>query len=118
MGEILAKATHYMTFPLSTSGFTKGDFTVKITKNGEAFDQIAYEITEPFTNIYTLSFANDGTERSIWTAIVYDPDDSDRGYIETWEVRKNIIEKNVQQIRSRQDSEGGFFKSSTGDSNI
>lgn len=115
MGEVLARATHYMTFPLETSGYTRADFTVKIFKNGELYDVIAYEITEPSPNIYTLSFANDGTERSIWTAIVYDPDDDDRFIVETWEVRKNIIEKNVQQIRSRQDSEGGFFKSSTGE---
>lgn len=81
-------------------------------KDGELIRDIPYDVKEVTAFYYTLSFNNDGTDYSTWTIILNDPLDPDIFYLETWEVRKKTTELNVKQIRSRQDSEGGFFKSS------
>lgn len=113
MSEIEAKGTHYMTFPHTTAGLGRTDFEISIYKNGEVIADIGYEVLEGPDTYYTLSFDNDGTDYSTWTCIVHDPDEADLYYVESWRVRKKTVETNVKQIRSRQDSEGGFFKSST-----
>lgn len=112
MGTIKAKDTHYMTFPHKTAGILRSGWEVKIYKNGVLFNTIAYDIQEVYTKQYTLNFNNDGTDYSIWTAVVHDPLQADLYFVETWEVRKPTLETNVKQLRSRQDSEGGFLQSS------
>ncbi len=101
-----------MTFPHTLTGRLRSSFVVKILKDGEVVADTAYDITESPAYCYTLTFENDGTDYSTWTCVVSDPLLTGVYFVETWEVRKKTVELNVKQIRSRQDSEGGFFKSS------
>ena len=112
MSEVKAKGTHYMTFPYSVSGLTRGSWTVNLYKNGERTIDVAVEVVENPDGFYTFSFDNDGTDEATWTLIVYQTSSGTLKFGESWKVRKRTVELNVKQIRSRQDSEGGFFKSS------
>lgn len=112
MSAVTSKGTHYMVFPHTVAGLTRDDFNFTLVKDGEVRQDIHVELREISPNVYVASFVNDGTDYSSWTLIAQDPDVTAYIYIETWEVRKKIVEQNVKQIRSRQDSDGGFFKSS------
>ena len=81
-------------------------------KNGERTIDVAVEVVENPDGFYTFSFDNDGTDEATWTLIVYQTSSGTLKFGESWKVRKRTVELNVKQIRSRQDSEGGFFKSS------
>lgn len=104
-----ANATHYMTFPHTETGSTRGDWTLVLIKNGELVRDIPIEIVELEGGVYVCTFDNDGEDKANWTLVAQDSNDTDRTYIETWMVRKPIVEKNVQQIRSHIQGEGGFF---------
>lgn len=119
MGEVAAtgktKFIHYMQFPYTVRELTREDFEMTLLVNGEERKDIPIDVKElPKTNysIYVFSFVNTGLDFSNWTLIVSNPDDLQKYWVETWEVRKQTTETNVKQIRNRQDSEGGFFKSS------
>lgn len=112
MSEVAANDTHYMTFPHSVTGVIRGGFTIKLFKNGALLQDQPVEIKEVSTKIYTASFSNDGTDFSLWTLVISDPNVANIYYVETWSVRRKTVDLNVKQIRSRQDSDGGFFKKS------
>lgn len=109
MGNVVTKGTHYMVFPHQLTGRTRSDLSVRIFKNGIYLQDIAYEVLENPDYCYIITFKNDGTDKSLWTCIVSDPSVSDTFYVESWEVTSNNIEANIQQIRSRGDSNGGVF---------
>lgn len=110
MGEVAAKDFHYMTIPHITAGLTRDQFTIELYKNGDLFKSAPIEVKEEADKRYVLSFKNDGTDYSNWTAVVFETAVPLLIYTETWEVKKKTVLQNVKQIRSRQDSEGGFFK--------
>lgn len=111
--EVKAGGTHYMVFPYSLSGVTLAQWTKVLIKNGERVLDIPIECREYPNGIYTFSFTNDGTDESQWSLVVYETaGTTNLKFGQTWTVRKRTAELNVKQIRSRQDSDGGFFKSS------
>lgn len=113
MAFIPADQTHYMTFPHTRSGSVRQDFTCVLLKNGALIQSIPINVQEVSPFKYTISFDNDGTDYSDWTLMASDNNITGRTYIETWQVRKLTPEKNISQIRSMQESSGGFFQSST-----
>lgn len=110
--EVAANTTQYMTFPHEETGLTSSSFNIRIIKNGEHLKDIGYSIRETYPYIYTVQFVNDGTDFSTWTCIASTLNYPDIYYIETWYVRELTLEKNVRQIRSMADFDGGFFKGS------
>jgi hypothetical protein len=97
-----------MTFPHSLTGRVRSNFTFSLLKNGEQVMDIEIEIRESPSSIYTASFVNDGDDHALWTLVIQDIAVDDVFYVETWEVRKLVVEDNVKQIRTRLDSDGGF----------
>lgn len=112
MGDVAARNTHYMVFPHTRSGVTRASWTMQLFKDGVLTQDIPIDIKEESNFVYVASFDNDGSDYTSWTLVLNDPAVTDRYYVETWEVRKKTVETTVKQLRSRQDSEGGFFKSS------
>ncbi len=113
--EIKPGGTHHMTFTHSVTGMVRDDFTITLIKNGEINQATPIEVRELAEGIYHASFVNDQEDHAIWTLVIEDPDTESAVYFETWRVRKLIAEQNVMQIRSRMDSDGGFFKTSSGE---
>lgn len=113
MSDITSKGTHYMSFYHSASGVTRGSWTLVLLKNGEENRDVEINIMERPNNYYTVSFKNDGTNNSIWQVFAKEPS-VEKVYTESWRVKDKTLENNVQQIRSRMDSDGGYF--STGGS--
>ena len=109
MGDVAARKTHFMTFPHSLTGRVRSNFVFTLLKNGEQVIDIEVEVKESPAAIYTATFTNDGDDHAIWTLVVQDESIDDIYYVETWEVRKLIVEENVKQIRTRLDSDGGFI---------
>ena len=102
-----------MTFPAERSGILLDQWNKKLYKNNELITDIAINVTEVQPYQYIFQFDNDGTHDSTWTLILEDSQNLDVFYIETWRVEKRIIEQNVKYLRSRLDSEGGYFNSSS-----
>lgn len=113
MSDVAAKETHYMTFPHTVTGSTRGDWTFNLIKNGEVVLDTQIEIVELDNMVYTASFDNDGEDEANWTLIATDSNDDSRTYIETWRAKKKTVEKNVSQIRASLEGEGGFFGNNT-----
>lgn len=111
MGAASAKATHYMTLPVGIPGLVLSNFTFRVLKNDAVEESIAVEVAEISSGLYIATFKNDGTDYSTWTVVAQADARTNVFYVETWEVRKKTIEQNIKQIRARQDSDGGFFKS-------
>ena len=97
-----------MSFYHSTSGVTFGTWTLKLLKNGEENRDTEISVSEPITNYYVISFKNDGTKDSIWQIFAKEPS-VEKVYTESWRVKDKSLENDVKQIRSRMDSDGGFF---------
>jgi hypothetical protein len=113
MSEVKALGTHYMIFPYSVSGLTLGYWTTVLLKNGERLTDVAIECRENPTGVYTFSFDNDGDDEAQWSLVVYETSGTTGlKFGQSWTVRKRIVEQNVKQIRSRMDSDGGYFQSS------
>lgn len=109
MGLAVAGETHYMTFPHELTGRTRENLTVRIFKNGVYLQDIPWDLIEHPDYCYTVSFKNDGTDKSTWTCIVSDSAVTETFYVETWEVRSKSVEANIKQVRTRMDSTGGVF---------
>jgi hypothetical protein len=112
MSTVFGGETHYMVFPHGTTGLVRDDFTITVLKDNEVRQDVAVEVEESAEGVYVMSFVNDDTDKTTWTLIAYATAAPNTKYIESWQVRKKTIDQNVRQIRSRQDSDGGFFKSS------
>jgi hypothetical protein len=111
--EIAAGETHYMTVPHSSAGVGYASWTKNLFKNGEVVLNTAIDMRESPSGTYTFAFVNDKEDEAQWTLQVWETANTTIKYSETWRVKKKLIEQGVKQIRSRMDSEGGFFQSST-----
>lgn len=112
MSDIEPKQYHYMSFFHNATGKTFTSWTFTLLKNGVRVEDIEINIEEVKTKYYVVSFKNDGTHNSVWQIFATEPS-IDKVYTESWRVRNKTLEQNVQQIRSRLDSDGGFFNSQT-----
>jgi len=110
MSTVYGGETHYMVFPCGTTGLVRDDFNITVLKDDEVRADVAVEVEEVASGIYSASFVNDDTDKTTWTLIMSVIAAPNTKYIESWQVRKKTIDQNVKQIRSRQDSDGGFFK--------
>lgn len=99
-----------MTFPHTSSGLVRGDFTFILSKNGEVVKSVAVELREIADSVYVASFENDGDDYANWNLIAFETASPTRKYIESWQVRKKTMEQMIKQIRARQDSDGGFLQ--------
>lgn len=112
--EMPPLAYHYMAVPHRTSGVTRSQWTVLLYKDGELITDTPVDVIENPANNYTFFFQNDGSHESVWNLSVYQTSSPNLKYTESWIVKKRIVEQNVKYLRSRFDSEGGFFKGSEG----
>lgn len=115
MSDITTKGTHYMSFYHSASGVTRGTWTLTLLKNGEVNNDTEINIVEAKDNYYVVSFKNDGTKDAIWQIFAKEPS-VQKVYTESWRAKDKSLENDVKQIRSRMDSDGGFFSSGGGES--
>lgn len=110
MSEVKALGIHYMTFPYSVQGIPLPSWTRLLYRNGQLVTNIDINLTEQPLGSYTFQFANDGTDESTWSLLVYETaGTTGKKFGETWNVRKRIAEKAINQIRSRLDSDGGYI---------
>lgn len=112
MTAIPVRGTHYMTFPYTTAAVAYGLWVKTLFKNGEVIQDIPIDFHEYPAGIYTFSFENDGDRDALWTLVLHATGDTNNWFAETWSTTSKIIEQTVKQIRSRFDSDGGFFQSS------
>ena len=110
--ELAPKQTHYMVVGHKTAAVAPSGWTIYLFKNGERVTDIEVNVVENPEKIYTFSFQNDGTHDSQWQLVVYETASSGTKYAMAWKVYKKIIEQSVKMMRSRLDSEGGFFSQS------
>lgn len=110
--EISPSKTAYLIVPHTTSGLASSAWTIYLFKDGDRVTDTPVDVRENPTGIYTFSFSVDSTDESQWTLVVYQTSAPSTKYTEQWRVKKKIVETNVKQIRSRMDSDGGYFQAS------
>ncbi len=110
--EISPNTIAYMTIPHTTAGLLYADWTVYLYKNGQQVLDVPYDIRETPSGVYTFSFKVDSEDESQWSLLAYETADTTQKYLEQWRVRRKVAEQNIKQVRSRMDSDGGFFNSS------
>lgn len=111
MSSVPVRATHYMTFPYTTAGVGFSSWITTLSKNGEVVQDTPLDFREYPSAVYTFSFVNDGDVDAVWTLIIHKSGDTDNYFGESWRTTSKVIEQTVKQIRSRFDSDGGFFQS-------
>jgi hypothetical protein len=109
--EALAGKTMYMVFSYPTADLPRSQWTIVVHKDGEEMPEIAVDVGYR-EGKYVFTFDNDGTDKSTWQLTVTPVENTSVHYVETWFVRKNFIEQSVSELRSRMDSEAGFFNTS------
>lgn len=109
--EALAGKTMYMVFSYPTPDLPRSQWEVDVRKDGEIMKEIAVDVGYRDKQ-YVFTFDNDGTDKSTWQITVTPLENTSVHYVETWFVRKNFIEQSVSELRSRMDSEAGFFNTS------
>lgn len=107
--EIDPLGTHYMTIGHKNSGVGIKSWTMTLFQNGQVVLNPNISLQENPSGTYTFSFANDGTNKAIYSLIVYETALTTTKYTQTWKVVKQSVQQVVNQIRSRMDSDGGFI---------
>lgn len=113
MSTVPVKAIAYMTFPYTSSGVSFPNWVTVLQKNGETITDIPIDFRELPLTVYTFSFVNDGEADANWTLTVHKSGDTNNYYVESWRVTSKIVEQTVKYLRTKQDSEGGFFQTPT-----